>query len=252
MGTVTVVAPCCIDDGKAGTRRPAFDHEALARALGAELEREFRPESLPLEDLAFDGGAVRFTVEGKRFAFREGELEAVADEPPDPAEDALAAAVAARGKQPNLSFFAFTATPKARTLELFGRYDEGTGRHVPFHLYSMRQAIQEGFILDVLSSYVTYKTYWNIERNEPDDPEYDPGKARAAIARFARAQGHALVGELYDAVSGADPIESRPGFAAMLERIEGNGIKVVIVADARRFARSVSARRHARSRPSVS
>ena len=59
---------------------------------------------------------------------------------------------AARGQQPNLSFFAFTATPKGRTLEMFGRYDEAAGHKVPFHLYSMRQAIEEGFIHDVLAS----------------------------------------------------------------------------------------------------
>ena len=114
------------------------------------------------------------------------------DEPADPAEDALAAAVAARGRQPNLSFFAFTATPKARTLELFGRYDPATDRHVPFHLYSMRQAIEEGFILDVLAHYVTYQTYWHIEQTTPEDPEYDPGKARAAIARFVALHPHQL------------------------------------------------------------
>jgi type I restriction enzyme R subunit len=113
-------------------------------------------------------------------------------EPPDPAEDALAAAVAARGRQPNLSFFAFTATPKARTLELFGRYDPATDRHVPFHLYSMRQAIEEGFILDVLAHYVTYQTYWHIEQTTPEDPEYDPGRARAAIARFVSLHPHQL------------------------------------------------------------
>jgi type I restriction enzyme R subunit len=114
------------------------------------------------------------------------------EEPPDPAEDALAAAVAARGRQPNLSFFAFTATPKARTLELFGRYDPATDRHVPLHLYSMRQAIEEGFIHDVLASYVTYQTYWHIEQATPEDPEYDPGKARAAIARFVSLHPHQL------------------------------------------------------------
>lgn len=114
------------------------------------------------------------------------------NEPPDAAEDALAAAVAARGKQPNLSFFAFTATPKARTLELFGRFDPASERHVPFHLYSMRQAIEEGFILDVLANYVTYKTYWEIERATPDDPDYDPGKAKAAIARFVSLHPHQL------------------------------------------------------------
>jgi DNA invertase Pin-like site-specific DNA recombinase len=67
-------------------------------------------------------------------------------------------------------------------------------------------------------------------------------RQRAAIARFARAQGWELAGEFYDAaVSGADPIETRPGFAAMIERIEGNGVRVVIVEDASRFARSVIA-----------
>jgi DNA invertase Pin-like site-specific DNA recombinase len=65
-------------------------------------------------------------------------------------------------------------------------------------------------------------------------------RQREAITRFAHAQGYELAGEFYDAaVSGADPIESRPGFAAMLERIEGNGVRVVIVEDASRFARSV-------------
>jgi type I restriction enzyme R subunit len=118
--------------------------------------------------------------------------EAPSDEPANEAEDALAAAVAARGRQPNLSFFAFTATPKARTLELFGRYDAAIDKHAPFHLYSMRQAIQEGFILDLLANYVTYKTYWQIEQTTPDDPEYDPGKAKAAIARFVSLHEHNL------------------------------------------------------------
>ena len=70
----------------------------------------------------------------------------------------------ARGRQRNISFFAFTATPKGSTLEQFGRLNPATGKHEPFHLYTMRQAIEEGFILDVLASYTTYKTYWNIER----------------------------------------------------------------------------------------
>ena len=69
----------------------------------------------------------------------------------DPVEEALAKAVGARGDgRPNLSFFAFTATPKARTLEMFGTWQPETARYEPFHLYSMRQAIEEGFILDVL------------------------------------------------------------------------------------------------------
>jgi type I restriction enzyme R subunit len=102
----------------------------------------------------------------------------------DPVEEALAKAVGARGSQPNLSFFAFTATPKARTLELFGAYDPVSERHVPFHLYSMRQAIEEGFILDVLQNYTTYQTYWRIEKAVSEDPEYESARAKRAIARF--------------------------------------------------------------------
>ncbi len=102
----------------------------------------------------------------------------------DPVEEALAKAVGARGRQENLSFFAFTATPKARTLEMFGTLDPSTGKYQPFHLYSMRQAIEEGFILDVLANYVTYQTYWRIEKAVAEDPTYEAPKARRAIARF--------------------------------------------------------------------
>jgi type I restriction enzyme R subunit len=102
----------------------------------------------------------------------------------DPVEEALAKAVGARGRQPNLSFFAFTATPKARTLELFGTRNPDSGKYEPFHLYTMRQAIEEGFILDVLANYVTYQTYWRIEKAIADDPTYEAPKARRAIARF--------------------------------------------------------------------
>ena len=107
------------------------------------------------------------------------------------AQDALYATVAARGRQPNLSFFAFTATPKARTLELFGRRD-GDGNAAPFHLYSMRQAIEEGFILDVLANYTTYATYWKVGKAVADDPEYDTRKARRSIARFVSLHPHNL------------------------------------------------------------
>ena len=117
---------------------------------------------------------------------------APAGEPPDPVADALEAGARARGRQRNISFFAFTATPKGRTLEQFGRLSPVTGKHEAFHLYTMRQAIEEGFILDVLASYTTYKTYWNIERTTPDDPAYDTAKAKAAIARFVSLHEHNL------------------------------------------------------------
>ena len=87
---------------------------------------------------------------------REAEAEDLAgEESRGDGQDFLADSAAARGRQPNLSFFAFTATPKAKTLELFGTRDPVSGNVEPFHLYTMRQAIEEGFILDVLASYTT-------------------------------------------------------------------------------------------------
>ncbi len=114
------------------------------------------------------------------------------DELPDPVQDKLAAEIAARGRQQNLSFFAFTATPKSRTLELFGAKNPMTGKFEASHLYSMRQAIEEGFVHDVLANYTTYQTYWNIEKRISDDPEYDPAKAKVAIAKFVNLHPHNL------------------------------------------------------------
>jgi type I restriction enzyme R subunit len=123
---------------------------------------------------------------------RPSEVDSEGDLPADAVEEALARAVAARGRQENMSFFAFTATPKGKTLELFGRLKSGTGRHEPFHLYSMRQAIEEGFIHDVLASYTTYDTYFHLEKAITDDPAYETVKARRAIARFVTLHEHNL------------------------------------------------------------
>ncbi|MBU4566346.1 MAG: DEAD/DEAH box helicase family protein [Desulfarculus sp.] len=101
---------------------------------------------------------------------------------PDYQEEILKA-MAKRGKQPNISFFAFTATPKYKTLEVFGR-EGADGKPEPFHLYSMRQAIEEGFILDVLENYTTYKTFYRLVKAIEDDPEVDQKKAATALARF--------------------------------------------------------------------
>ncbi len=114
------------------------------------------------------------------------------DLPADAVEEALAQAVAARGRQDNMSFFAFTATPKGKTLELFGRLDPAGGTHEPFHVYSMRQAIEERFIHDVLASYTTYETYFRLEKAITDDPAYETAKARRAIARFVTLHEHNL------------------------------------------------------------
>lgn len=107
------------------------------------------------------------------------------------AEEEILRTMLKRGRQPNISFFAFTATPKYKTLEVFGRM--GTdGRPAPFHLYSMRQAIEEGFILDVLRNYTTYKTYFGLIKSIEDDPNVSKRKAAKALARFMTLHPHNL------------------------------------------------------------
>jgi type I restriction enzyme R subunit len=97
----------------------------------------------------------------------------------------------ARGPQKNISFLAFTATPRNVTLERFGRIGSD-GKPHPFHLYSMRQAIEENFILDVLQNYMTYKAYYKLEKNIEDDPEFTGRKAQTRVARFASLHPSAI------------------------------------------------------------
>lgn len=107
------------------------------------------------------------------------------------AEDQIRKSMEARGKQDNLSFFAFTATPKAKTVEVFGTPDID-GKPKPFHLYSMKQAIEEGFILDVLQNYTTYKTYYRLSKEIEDDPKVNKKQASKAIGRFLSLHPHNL------------------------------------------------------------
>jgi type I restriction enzyme R subunit len=109
------------------------------------------------------------------------------DEPWDD-EDELAKEMRAQGRIPNLSFFAFTATPKPATLEVFGTRDEQCKRDTdgiliprPFHLYSMKQAIDEGFILDVLENYTCFESYFKLVKTIADDPKYKEMKANRAL-----------------------------------------------------------------------
>ena len=109
----------------------------------------------------------------------EGELsEETAD-----MEDVIMDEIARNGKQPNVSMFAFTATPKPTTLQLFGRQNS-KGQREAFHIYSMKQAIEEGFILDVLQNYITYDTYFNLNKEIEEDPTFKTNEAKRQIARF--------------------------------------------------------------------
>lgn len=98
--------------------------------------------------------------------------------------DELYRSMAKRGKQSNISFFAFTATPKHSTVKVFSENNE------PFHKYTMRQAIEEGFIMDVLLNYTTYVTYYKLIKASENDPQVERKKAARALARFLRLHPH--------------------------------------------------------------
>jgi type I restriction enzyme R subunit len=108
-------------------------------------------------------------------------------------EDQISERIKARKiSSPNISFFAFTATPKQKTLELFGTKDVITGKYMPFSLYSMKQAIEEKFILDVLKNYTTYETYFGLLKKIEDDPEFDKKKAQRLMVGYVERHDHAI------------------------------------------------------------
>jgi len=96
-----------------------------------------------------------------------------------------------RGQQPHISYFAFTATPKNKTLELFG-HKCADGQFRAFHTYTMRQAIEEGFILDVLKNYTTFKRYFKLMKSVENDEQYEKGKAVKLLTRYVDLQPHAI------------------------------------------------------------
>ena len=122
-------------------------------------------------------------------------LETAEDEPEEYDEDLINAKIEEnmkrRGRLPNVSFFAFTATPKNKTLELFGTPTAG-GEYEPFHLYSMKQAIEENFILNVLENYTTYKTFFNLSKRIEEDPEYEKKKAIKVLKQYVDLHEHAI------------------------------------------------------------
>ena len=110
-------------------------------------------------------------------------------------EDRINRVMESRKLLPNASYFAFTATPKNKTLEIFGTPDPhpaGTLRHHAFHSYSMKQAIQEGFILDVLAHYTPVASYYRLAKTVEDDPEFDARRAQKKLRRYVEGSDHAI------------------------------------------------------------
>lgn len=115
----------------------------------------------------------------ERYAAAEAQIEAEQLE----VDEQIAEELRTQGRQQNLSFFAFTATPKQKTLEIFGTPVPDANPR-PYHVYSMRQAIEEGFILDVLKNYTTYQTYYRVGKTTADDPEYSTKQANKALGKY--------------------------------------------------------------------
>lgn len=118
-----------------------------------------------------------------------------ADEDDETTEDKINRLMEAKKLLPNASYFAFTATPKNKTLQIFGIADpqpDGTVRHLPFHSYTMKQAIQEGFILDVLRHYTPVESYYKLIKKVESDPEFDSKKARKKLRRYVESHEHAI------------------------------------------------------------
>ena len=149
--------------------------------------------------------------------------DAEAQSPEEELENAILAEIERRGRLPNLSTFAFTATPKTKTLELFGA-QRADGGFEPFHLYSMRQAIEEGFILDVLANYTTFKAYWRLLKTIQGDPQYDKSKAEYLLKSFVELHPHAIREKVRIMVD---------HFATQAQQEIGNKAKAMIVTRSR-------------------
>ena len=117
-------------------------------------------------------------------------------DPEDIVNEALAKRMAARKMLTNASYFAFTATPKNKTLEMFGEAlppdAEGKVKHRPFHSYTMKQAVEERFILDVLKAYTPVDSYYKLVKKTEDDPEFDTKKAQKKLRRYVESHDHAI------------------------------------------------------------
>ncbi|WP_407446609.1 type I restriction endonuclease subunit R [Fibrobacter sp.] len=141
-------------------------------------------------------------------------------------EDSIVDEIKRNGKQENVSFFAFTATPKPTTLQLFGRINKD-GHGEAFHTYSMKQAIEEGFILDVLQNYITYKTFYQVNKAIQDDPTLETKKAKRQIARTA---------ELHDTnIAQRVEVIVEHFRTTVMQELDGNA-KAMVITDSRQGA----------------
>ena len=152
-------------------------HSSQSGSAAQKLRRALTSTSKSILEVQLDGETVTM----------EADVEIDADDVT--AEDVINGIMASRQRPENVSYFAFTATPKAKTLELFGRKN-AEGKPVPFSVYSMRQAIEEKFILDVLKHYVSYATFYKLGSTAEDEKLVPQKRARMALSRYAKLHAH--------------------------------------------------------------
>jgi type I restriction enzyme R subunit len=163
-----------------------------------------------LDEIATEGGKAFAIIIDEAHSSQGGKTSAAmsqalsakvedADAGPDPEDtvnDAIEKRMAARKMLTNASYFAFTATPKNKTLQMFGEPlppdGEGKVKHQPFHSYTMKQAVEERFILDVLKTYTPVDSYYKLVKKTEDDPEFDTKKAKKKLRRYVESHDHAI------------------------------------------------------------
>jgi type I restriction enzyme, R subunit len=155
-----------------------------------------------LDEIAGDGAKKTFAIVIDEAHSSQGGKtssamnEALGGDPEDTVNDALERRMQARKMLTNASYFAFTATPKNKTLEMFGQPlppdAEGKVKHRAFHSYTMKQAVQEGFILDVLKSYTPVDSYYKLVKRVEDDPEFDTKRAQKKLRKYVESHEHAI------------------------------------------------------------
>ena len=148
------------------------------------------------------------------------------EEVPEDLQEKILAAMKGRKMSKNASYFAFTATPKPATLEKFGRQGPD-GKFYPFHLYSMKQAIEEKFILDVLEKYTTYKSYYEVQKSVEDNPLFDTAKAQKKLKAFVEAsprtievKAHIMVDHFVSSVWQAKKLKGKAKAMVVTRNIE--------------------------------
>jgi len=166
--------------------------EILDKIGGVQADRKF---AIIIDEAHSSQGGRTSAAMSRALSGDSRGLEADEEADEETFEDKINRLIEARRMLPNASYYAFTATPKNKTLEMFGAplpQPDGTVRHVPFHSYTMKQAIQEGFIVDVLAHYTPVQSYYRLTKTVEGDPRFDTRRAHRKLRRYVESHDHAV------------------------------------------------------------